>query len=209
MVMIFRRLDKVNWILHNHPNYLASNGFDSSYHAGFFNCGVACLRSPRLTSQHCFRRYMERYTTEEWTSGVGGTKRRLEDMGDYQPCGLRLQILDKSFASRKEASFFFLPARQVQTPKENIKHAYIFHVHTMMSPVFQAASLFGRLSTKNITFWKSCNKHPSSFIFFDMFHKRDRTYAVNSNLNEVKGLLALKKASSLCLIQVGQQSKPS
>lgn len=86
-----------------------------------------------LTSQQCFRRSSR--VIGNWGMAVRcwGTKRRHEDIGDYQPSGLSLQIWDKGIASRTEARTLKRFISQTLSDKhkhtqQKFKQRYIFAV---------------------------------------------------------------------------------
>lgn len=97
---------KRNWMLHHHPNYLASNGFWFKEKSGFCNHD-GFLSLPVIIESWLHSSASEQIIIAIGTWGMAvrcwGTKRLQEDMGDYQPSSLSLQIRDKGFASRKEA----------------------------------------------------------------------------------------------------------
>lgn len=99
----------VNWRLHHHRNYLASNGFwlkekrRFRNRAGVFSSRVVCLQWQSLDFTAVLPEIIRVIWNWEMAVRCWGTKRHQEDKEDYQPSSLRLQIWDKCFASRKYA----------------------------------------------------------------------------------------------------------
>lgn len=140
-------------------------GFDSEKkrqfrnHAGIFSSSVVCLQSQSLD----FTAVLPEIDRVIWNWGMvvrcRGTKRRQEDMGDYQPSSLSLQIWDKGFASRKEACtlkrflFKILPDKHKHRQKKK-KIQHTFHMHKDIFAVCLPTcltvwiSLFGSIQQK-------------------------------------------------------------